>query len=67
MGVDLPIIRPKVCYRCTGCGKLAWPHQILPADDGPPQEDCSCWKGPRWERGVWFPEPARNDGQEAAR
>jgi len=62
MDVDLPIIRPTVVYRCRNCKKLAYGHAILPADDNPPSIDCACWKGPRWERGVWFPEPEQFDG-----
>lgn len=44
----------RTVYRCKRCGKLAAPHQILPNDDGPPQEDCGCYMGPKWERGVWI-------------
>lgn len=55
--IDFPIIRPKIIYRCSKCGSLAYGHQILPSDDLPPKEGCKCYKGPRWVRGIWFPEP----------
>lgn len=55
--VHLPIIRPTVIYRCRKCGTLAYGHQILPSDDLPPRDDCPCYMGPRWVRGVWFAEP----------
>lgn len=44
----------RVVYRCRTCGTYSGPHQIVPTDDGPPQVDCGCHKGPRWERGIWI-------------
>ena len=46
-------ITERVYYRCDRCGTMAASYQILPSDDNPPREDCGCYMGPRWVRGIW--------------
>lgn len=48
----------KIYYRCSRCGAVEAPHQIEPGDDFLPtaDNDCECYMGPKWVRGIWIPE-----------